>query len=36
MRSYGAGYWQTLVKLRLPAALPFVFNALKLNFDAWR
>ncbi len=32
MHSYGAGYWQTLVKLRLPAALPFVFNALKLNF----
>jgi NitT/TauT family transport system permease protein len=32
MRSYGAGYWQTLFKLRLPAALPFVFNALKLNF----
>ena len=32
MRSYGASYWQTLVKLRLPAALPFVFNALKLNF----
>ncbi len=32
MQSYGASYWQTLVKLRLPAALPFVFNALKLNF----
>jgi NitT/TauT family transport system permease protein len=31
MRSYGAGYWQTLFKLRLPSALPFVFNALKLN-----
>jgi NitT/TauT family transport system permease protein len=31
MRSYGAGYLQTLTKLRLPAALPFVFNALKLN-----
>jgi len=31
MRSYGAGYWQTLLKLRLPMALPFVFNALKLN-----
>ena len=31
MRSYGAGYWQTLLKLRLPAALPFVFNALKIN-----
>lgn len=31
MHSYGAGYWQTLIKLRLPNALPFVFNALKLN-----
>jgi len=31
MRTYGAGYWQTLVKLRLPAALPFIFNALKIN-----
>ena len=31
MRTYAAGYWQTLVKLRLPAALPFVFNALKIN-----
>ena len=31
MRSYGAGYWATLVKLRLPAALPFIFNALKIN-----
>jgi NitT/TauT family transport system permease protein len=31
LRSYGAGYWQTLFKLRLPAALPFIFNALKIN-----
>ncbi len=31
MRSYAAGYWETLVKLRLPAAMPFVFNALKIN-----
>jgi NitT/TauT family transport system permease protein len=31
MRSYGASYWQTLVKLRLPIAMPFVFNALKIN-----
>jgi NitT/TauT family transport system permease protein len=31
MHSYGAGYWQTLVKLRLPAAMPFIFNALKIN-----
>jgi NitT/TauT family transport system permease protein len=31
MRSYGAGYWRTLVALRIPVALPFVFNALKVN-----
>jgi NitT/TauT family transport system permease protein len=31
MHSYGAGYWQSLALLRLPAALPFVFNALKIN-----
>ena len=31
MRTYGASYWQTLAKLRLPAALPFIFNALKIN-----
>ena len=31
MRSYGAEYRQTLIKLRLPAAMPFVFNALKIN-----
>jgi NitT/TauT family transport system permease protein len=31
LQSYGAGYWQTLIKLRLPAALPFIFNALKIN-----
>lgn len=31
MRTYAAGYGQTLVKLRLPAALPFIFNALKIN-----
>jgi NitT/TauT family transport system permease protein len=31
MRSYGAGYWQILLKLRLPAAMPMIFNALKLN-----
>ena len=30
MRTYGAGYWQTLVKLRLPAAMPFLFNGLKI------
>ena len=31
MRSYGASWWQSLVKLRLPAAMPFIFNALKIN-----
>jgi NitT/TauT family transport system permease protein len=30
MRTYAAGYWQTLVKLRLPAAAPFLFNGLKI------
>ena len=30
MRTYGAGYWQTLLKLRLPAAMPFIFNGLKI------
>jgi NitT/TauT family transport system permease protein len=31
MRTYAATWWQTLVKLRLPAAAPFIFNALKIN-----
>jgi NitT/TauT family transport system permease protein len=31
MRSYGATHSQALTKLYLPAALPFVFNALKIN-----
>ncbi|MCR5855397.1 ABC transporter permease [Mesorhizobium sp. J428] len=31
MRTYAADYWQTLLKLRLPAAAPFIFNALKIN-----
>ena len=31
MRSYGASYWRTLFSLRIPVALPFVFNALKIN-----
>ena len=31
MRTYAATYWQTLFKLRLPAAAPFIFNALKIN-----
>ena len=31
MRSYGAGYWRTLFSLRIPMALPFIFNALKIG-----
>jgi NitT/TauT family transport system permease protein len=31
MRSYAAGHRQTLQKLYLPAAMPFIFNALKIN-----
>lgn len=31
MRTYAAAYWQTLVKLRLPAAMPFIFNGLKIT-----
>jgi NitT/TauT family transport system permease protein len=31
MRTYAANYWETLFKLRLPAAAPFIFNALKIN-----
>ncbi len=31
MRTYASDYWQTLFKLRLPAAMPFIFNALKIN-----
>ena len=31
MRSYGASYWRTLWSLRIPVAMPFVFNALKIN-----
>ncbi|WP_193142013.1 MULTISPECIES: ABC transporter permease [unclassified Meridianimarinicoccus] len=30
MTTYAAGYWQTLWKLRLPSALPFIFNGLKI------
>lgn len=30
MHTYAAGYWTTLMKLRLPAALPFLFNGLKI------
>ncbi len=31
MKTYAATDWQTLTALRLPAALPFIFNALKIN-----
>ena len=31
MHSYAASYWRTLLVLRLPAALPFIFGALKVN-----
>jgi NitT/TauT family transport system permease protein len=30
MATWGGSYWQTLVKLRLPAAMPFLFNGLKI------
>ena len=29
--TWNAGYWQSLWKLRLPAALPFIFNGLKIS-----
>lgn len=31
MSTYGSNWWQTMTKLRLPAAAPFIFNALKIN-----
>ncbi|WP_242500410.1 ABC transporter permease [Tropicimonas sp. IMCC6043] len=30
MQTYAASYWQSLFKLRLPAAMPFIFNGLKI------
>ncbi len=30
MRTYAGSYWQNLRKLRLPAAMPFIFNGLKI------
>ncbi|WP_297083418.1 ABC transporter permease [uncultured Demequina sp.] len=30
MRTYGSGYWPTLVRLRLPAAVPHLLPALRL------
>lgn len=31
MKTYSASYWQSLIKLRLPAAMPFIFNGLKIS-----
>ncbi|WP_170608258.1 ABC transporter permease [Ruegeria arenilitoris] len=31
METYAASYWQSFLKLRLPAAMPFVFNGLKIS-----
>lgn len=31
MHTYAAGHTATLLRLRLPSALPFIFNALKIN-----
>jgi NitT/TauT family transport system permease protein len=31
MKTYAGSWWQTMTKLRLPAAAPFIFNALKIN-----
>lgn len=30
MKTYAAGYVKTLIKLRIPAAMPFIFNGLKV------
>lgn len=30
MATWGGSYWQALIKLRLPAAMPFLFNGLKI------
>jgi NitT/TauT family transport system permease protein len=34
MRSYAAGRWSVLWKLRVPAALPYIFSALKVSATA--
>ncbi|MEX0306841.1 MAG: ABC transporter permease [Ruegeria sp.] len=31
METYAASYWQSFLKLRLPAAMPFIFNGLKIS-----
>jgi NitT/TauT family transport system permease protein len=34
LRSYAASDWQVLTKLRIPAALPYIFTALKISATA--
>jgi NitT/TauT family transport system permease protein len=34
MRSYAATRWEVLWKLRVPAALPYIFTALKVSATA--
>jgi NitT/TauT family transport system permease protein len=31
MATWAASWWSELIKLRLPAAMPFIFNGLKIN-----
>ena len=31
LRTYASGYWREMLRLRLPAAMPFILNALKIN-----
>ena len=31
MRTYAANAWQTFLKLKLPVAMPFIFNGLKIS-----
>ena len=31
MSTWGSNYWQSLIKMRLPKALPLIFNGLKIN-----
>ena len=31
MRTYAASNWQAFIKLRLPAAMSFIFNGLKIS-----
>ena len=31
MSTWGSSYWQSLFKMRLPKALPLIFNGLKIN-----